>query len=129
LEYVNMVKTGDRTYCIIAEWTDMDALANARADMIATLDSFRDTLEDLGNGLGVTDPVSGPVILALKSREARKTSTVAKAARKRRATARNAVTTRRRRLAAKATRTKKRKAAARKASATRRSKGPTRRRQ
>jgi hypothetical protein len=129
LEYVNMVKTGDRTYCIIAEWTDMDALANARANMIATLDSFRDTLEDLGNGLGVTDPVSGPVILALKSREARKTSTVAKAARKRRATARNAVTTRRRRLAAKATRTKKRKAAARKASATRRSKGPTRRRQ
>jgi len=34
--------------------------------MIATLDSFRDTLEDLGNGLGVTDPVSGPVVLTLK---------------------------------------------------------------
>ncbi len=34
--------------------------------MIATLDSFRDTLEDLGGGLGVTDPVSGPVVLALK---------------------------------------------------------------
>jgi hypothetical protein len=28
--------------------------------------SFRDTLEDLGGGLGVTDPVSGPVVLALK---------------------------------------------------------------
>ena len=37
----------------------MDALANARTQMIATLDSFRDTLEDLGGGLGVTDPVSG----------------------------------------------------------------------
>jgi hypothetical protein len=34
--------------------------------MIATLDSFRDTLEDLGGGLGVTDPVSGSVVLELK---------------------------------------------------------------
>jgi hypothetical protein len=34
--------------------------------MIATLNSFRETLEDLGGGLGVTDPVSGPVVLALK---------------------------------------------------------------
>ena len=62
----NIIKTGDRSYCIIAEWKDMDSLANARANMIATLDSFRDTLEDLGGGLGVTDPVSGPVVLALK---------------------------------------------------------------
>jgi len=63
LLHVNMIKTGERTYCIIAEWSDMDALANARP---ATLDSFRDTLEDLGGGLGVTDPVAGPVVLALK---------------------------------------------------------------
>jgi hypothetical protein len=61
-----MIKTGERTYCIIAEWSDMDALVGARAQMIATLDSFRETLEDLGGGLGVTDPVSGPVVLALK---------------------------------------------------------------
>ena len=66
LQHVNMIKTGERTYCIIAEWSDMDALANARTQMIATLDSFRDTLEDLGGGLGVTDPVAGPVVLALK---------------------------------------------------------------
>src|SRR3982751_5640687 len=66
LRHVNMIKTGDRTYCIIAEWNDMDALANARPAMIATLDSFRDALEDLGGGLGVTDPVSGPVVLELK---------------------------------------------------------------
>jgi len=44
----------------------MDAIANARPSMIATLKSFRDTLEDLGGGLGVTDPVSGPVVKALK---------------------------------------------------------------
>jgi len=66
LTHVNMIKTGDRSYCIIAEWADMAALANARPNMIATLDSFRDTLEDLGGGLGVTDPVAGPVVLALK---------------------------------------------------------------
>jgi Antibiotic biosynthesis monooxygenase len=66
LHKVNMIKTGERSYCIIAEWDDMNALANARPNMIKSLDSFRDTLEDLGGGLGVTDPVSGPVVLALK---------------------------------------------------------------
>ena len=30
LRHVNMIKTGDRNYCIIAEWTDMDALTKAR---------------------------------------------------------------------------------------------------
>jgi hypothetical protein len=66
LVHANMVKTGERSFCIIAQWTDMDALAKARPNMVATLDSFRDTLEDLGGSLGVTDPVAGPVVLALK---------------------------------------------------------------
>lgn len=66
LRKANIIKTGDRTYCIIAEWDEPDALVNARPQMIETLNSFRDTLEDLGNGLGVTDAVSGPVVLALK---------------------------------------------------------------
>jgi hypothetical protein len=66
LRHVNMVKTGERTYCIVGEWENMDALASARTQMIAALDSFRDALEDLGGGLGVTDPVAGPVVLALK---------------------------------------------------------------
>ena len=66
LKHANIIKTGERTFCIIAEWTDMDSLAKARSNMIATLDSFRDTLEDVGGGVGLTDPVSGPVILALK---------------------------------------------------------------
>jgi Antibiotic biosynthesis monooxygenase len=66
LRHVNIVKTADRNYCIIGEWADMDSLAKARPNMIATLDSFRETLEDLGGGLGVTDPVSGPVVLELK---------------------------------------------------------------
>lgn len=62
----NIIKTGDRAYCIIGEWESMDALAAARPSMIATLDSFRDTLEDLGGGLGLTDPAAGPVVLELK---------------------------------------------------------------
>ena len=66
LKHASIIKTGERSYCIIAEWDGMESLANARAAMIATLNSFRDTLEDLGGGLGVTDPVSGPVVLGLK---------------------------------------------------------------
>jgi quinol monooxygenase YgiN len=66
LEHANIIKTGERTFCIVAQWTDMDALAKARPAMIATLDSFRDALEDLGGGLGATDPVSGSVVLKLK---------------------------------------------------------------
>jgi hypothetical protein len=66
LRHANIIRTGDRTYCIIAEWSDTDTLAHARDSMIATLNSFRDTLEDLGGGLGVTDAISGPVVKALK---------------------------------------------------------------
>ncbi len=62
----SLVKTGDRTYCIIGEWDGMEQLAAARPSMIALLDTFRDTLEDLGNGLGVTDPVSGETVLELR---------------------------------------------------------------
>lgn len=62
----NLFKTGEQDYCIVAEWDDMDSMAAARPHMIATLDTFRDALEDLGGDLGVTDPVSGPVVLELK---------------------------------------------------------------
>lgn len=66
LVHANIIKTGDRTYCLIAEWPDMETCIKARTSMIATLNSFRDTLDDLGGGLGVTDPATGPVVLALK---------------------------------------------------------------
>ena len=62
-----MVKTGDRTYCIIGEWADAASLAAGRPGMIANLNRIRDTLEDLGNGLGVTDPVSGEMVLEIKA--------------------------------------------------------------
>ena len=65
LNRVNLIKTCDHDYCIIGEWSDMDSLAAARPQMIATLDTFRDTLEEVSEG-NVTDPVSGPVVLELK---------------------------------------------------------------
>ena len=66
LRHANIIDAGDGRYCIIAEWDDMEAMAAARPQMIATLDSFRDTLDELGGGLGVTDPVSGAVVMTLK---------------------------------------------------------------
>jgi quinol monooxygenase YgiN len=66
LRQANLIKTGDSTYCIVAEWDDMESLGAARPHMVATLDTFRHVLEDLGGDLGVTDPVSGPVVLELK---------------------------------------------------------------
>ena len=65
LRHANLLQTGEGTYCIIAEWDDMDSLAAARPHMVATLDTFRHLLEDLGGDLGVTDPVSGPVVLEM----------------------------------------------------------------
>ena len=66
LRQASIIKTGEQGYCIIAEWTDMDACAAARPHMIRTLNSFRHTLEDLGGGMGVTDAVSGRVVMAAK---------------------------------------------------------------
>ncbi|MFO1208128.1 MAG: antibiotic biosynthesis monooxygenase [Amaricoccus sp.] len=59
----SIIKTGERDYCLIGEWDSMDAIVAARPAMIATLDTARTLLEDLGGGLGVTDPVSGEVVL------------------------------------------------------------------
>ncbi len=60
-----LVKTGDRTYCFIGNWESFDKIAAARPEMISLLDSFRGMLEDLGGGLGVTDPVSGSVVVEI----------------------------------------------------------------
>ena len=63
-----LVRTGDQSYCLIGEWDRFDNIVAARPAMIGILDSLRDMLEDLGNGLGLTDPVSGESVLQLKAR-------------------------------------------------------------
>jgi hypothetical protein len=60
-----LIKTGERTYCLVGEWDNFDAIVAARPTMIASLDGMRDMLEDLGGGLGVTDPVSGEAVLEI----------------------------------------------------------------
>ncbi|BCJ89957.1 hypothetical protein IZ6_06920 [Terrihabitans soli] len=66
LSHANIIELGEGRYCLVAEWESLEVLAAARPLMIATLNSFRATLEDLGGGLGVTDAVSGKVVLAIK---------------------------------------------------------------
>lgn len=60
-----LISTGDRGYCFIGEWEKASDSLAAEEDMVAILDSFRDTLEDLGGGLGVTDPVSGEAVVEI----------------------------------------------------------------
>ena len=60
-----LIKTGERSYCIIVKWNDFDSIVASRPKMIAMLDSMRHMLEDLGGGLGLTDPASGPVVVDL----------------------------------------------------------------
>lgn len=60
-----LVKTGDRAYCFVGEWDSFNAIVAARPEMIGHLDGMRGLLEDLGGGLGVTDPVSGEAVLEI----------------------------------------------------------------
>jgi hypothetical protein len=59
----NLVKTGSTTYIFVGEWESFDDLADGRAAMIKLLDSFRDLLEEIGGGLGVTYAVSGEAVV------------------------------------------------------------------
>lgn len=59
----NMIKTGEHDYCFIAEWESAKDSLNAESAMVAMLDCFRDTLEDKGNGKGVTDFVVGDAVV------------------------------------------------------------------
>lgn len=70
-----LIKTGDRTYCFVAEWQSFQRIIDARPQMIAMLDASRQHLEDLGNGLGVTDPVSGEVVATFKPKRPAKKAT------------------------------------------------------
>ena len=57
-----VVKTGERTFCTFIQWDSENDLANARPEMISYLDSIREFLVELSPELGVTDPISGPIL-------------------------------------------------------------------
>lgn len=65
LDHGVIIKTGEQTFCLIGTWSSQEAMVAARPAMIKTLDSFRAVLEDLGEGRGVTDAVSGAVVLEI----------------------------------------------------------------
>ena len=90
----SLIKTGDQTFCFVGQWRTFQNIATARPQMIAFLDGFREMLEDLGGGLGVTDPVSGQAVAkpaapkAAKKKTAPTKKTPAKKAPARRSTKR-----------------------------------------
>lgn len=61
----HLVQTGDQTFCMIGEWRDFESIVAARPQMVGLLGGVRDLLEDLGGGLGLTDPISGKSIVKL----------------------------------------------------------------
>jgi Antibiotic biosynthesis monooxygenase len=61
----SLIKTGDQTFCFVGEWRNFDSIVKARPQMISMLDGMRDLLEDLGGGLGVTDPISGQAVVKI----------------------------------------------------------------
>ena len=77
----SVVKTGDDTFCLVGEWDSFDDIVAARPHMGGILGQFRDMLEDLGGGLGVTDPVSGSAVFE-RSLQKPKASGVKRAAKK-----------------------------------------------
>ena len=58
-----LIQTGEFTDCSVGEWDNQESLVNARPAMISFLDSVRHMLEEITPALGVTDPVSGPVVM------------------------------------------------------------------
>ena len=63
---MKQIITSSNNMCIIGEWKDEQSIAKARDKMIAGLDSVRPLLEEISPELGVTDPVSGQVIMETK---------------------------------------------------------------
>ena len=63
---MKQIQTGSNNMCIIGEWKDEQSIAKARDKMIAGLDTVRPMLEEISPELGVTDAVSGPVIMENK---------------------------------------------------------------
>jgi len=78
----HLVQTGDQTFCMIGEWRNFESIVAARPQMIGLLDSMRDLLDDLGGGLGLTDPVSGRSVAKLGAPPAAKKQTKKKTKKK-----------------------------------------------
>lgn len=63
LRKIAVIKTGDRAYCLVGEWGTFEDIVAARPKMSGNLDWMSELLDDLGGGLGLTDPVSGEAVI------------------------------------------------------------------
>ncbi len=75
----SMIRTGGQSFCLVGEWRSFKSIVAARPQMHTMLDAVRDMLEDLGSGLGLTDPVSGDVAVKLNVPKAAKAAKTSKA--------------------------------------------------
>jgi uncharacterized protein (DUF1330 family) len=76
----SMIGTGGQSFCLVGEWKNFKSIVDARPQMHTMLDAVRDMLEDLGGGLGLTDPVSGEVAVRLTPAKAAKAAKAARPA-------------------------------------------------
>ena len=58
-----LIKTGEQNYCGVGLWESENAVVQARPAMIASLDTARHMLDEISPDMGVTDAVSGPVVV------------------------------------------------------------------
>ena len=57
------IETGINSYCYLGEWVSEGAYKTAYPKLIEFLDTIRNFLKEISPELGVTDPVSGPVVI------------------------------------------------------------------
>ena len=58
-----LIKTGEQNYSAVGLWESEDAVVKARPEMISSLDTMRHMLKEVSPEIGVTDAVSGPVLI------------------------------------------------------------------
>ena len=58
-----LIKTGEQNYCGVGLWESENAVVAARPAMIASLGTVRHMLDEISPEMGVTDAVSGPVVV------------------------------------------------------------------
>ena len=58
-----LIKTGEQHYCGVGLWESENAVVEARPAMIASLGTVRHMLDEISPEMGVTDAVSGPVVV------------------------------------------------------------------
>ena len=58
-----LIKTGEQNYCGVGLWESENAVVEARPAMIASLGTVRHMLDEISSEMGVTDAVSGPVVV------------------------------------------------------------------